>query len=378
MSRDGAQLGRDYSLDGLRGIAILLVIALHTLHLQQSRLAWSWVNAVLKSGWIGVDLFFVLSGFLITSILIATRDHPQRARNFYMRRALRILPAYYVYLALTMLVLVFVVNQPVLTDQALDWLPSLLFFAQNLTTAISVDTPPVREFNHLWSLAIEEQFYLLWPWLVWRLDLRALPRVCLIVIASAWGCKMLLAATDVWEHGIYVLPFTRMDGLAAGAYLAAHRALGGGALPAWMRPLPWFGLLILLTVFFLQRGLLNHTAHITVLNTCATVLLFAGLLHRTLVAQEDSLLRRILANPVLLFFGRYSYGLYLIHYGVDTWMRLYAQPLLETVIAGNLMRVFLASGSVALSVLLAMLLHRWVEAPALRLKTRFEYSQRPA
>jgi len=363
---------RDRALDGLRGIAVLMVIVLHTVHFDKHKVFFKELNRLIGTGWMGVDLFFVLSGFLITRILIQTRDDPARARNFYMRRALRILPAYYFYLLCVFAVLWLLPGLATRFSQSLQWVPHFLFFTQNLATAAGSEAAPVRELTHLWSLAVEEQFYLFWPWLVWRLRTEDLPRMCIRVVLIAWGFKLLLAAFGVWWHAIYVLPFTRMDGFAIGAYLAAHQLLGRSVFPAWIRPLPWLGFWLLVAQYLAMGGLHDMSAAETAIATSSTVLMFGGVLHRALTAPEHGWLDRALGNRVLIFFGAYSYGLYLIHYGVDTAARAFVQPLIQPYLTGNRLRLLIAAGGLATSVGLAVLMHRLVEQPALRLKRHFK------
>ena len=363
---------RDRGLDGLRGIAVLMVIVLHTLHFDQFKAVFREINGLIKTGWMGVDLFFVLSGFLITRILLRTREDPHRMRNFYMRRALRILPAYWCYLALVFLLLWLTSDSDRRYVDSLPWLPHFLFFTNNFYTSLTGATPPVRELAHLWSLAVEEQFYLVWPFLLLRVQTADLRRLCLTVIAVAWIAKAVLAAAGAWWHAIYVLPFTRMDGFAIGAYLAVHHLRGETTFPVWMRPLPWLALAWLVGQYLLMGKLHDMGPYETAFATSATVLMFGGLVHRALIAPEGSRLDRALGNRVLLFFGFYSYGLYLIHYGVDTALRMYFQPWLMEYVIGNRMKLILMATTVGVSVVLAVLMHRLVEAPALRLKRYFE------
>jgi peptidoglycan/LPS O-acetylase OafA/YrhL len=172
------------ALDGLRAIAFLLVFGQHYF-----MLPW---------GWTGVNIFFVLSGFLITGILYDTRNDTHRARNFYIRRALRIFPLYYA-----------VVLGVVLTNPAFHWNWSLYWlawpcyianFLPYISHSMSVDqsplqlaafawlrplkTPQITFFlGHLWSLCVEEQFYFIWPWIVfWVKSRRALVRICSAVV----------------------------------------------------------------------------------------------------------------------------------------------------------------------------------------------------
>jgi len=155
------------ALDGLRGLAILLVLARHTANeLQPGRGLDVAVKRVLQVGWSGVDLFFVLSGFLITGILLDARGGRHYFRNFYMRRSLRIFPVYYGSLFVTFAVLPFFVATPLFAvlqrNQLWYWT-----YLVNVLSPLTGGTGTPYNTAHLWSLAVEEQFYLLWPAVVW-------------------------------------------------------------------------------------------------------------------------------------------------------------------------------------------------------------------
>jgi len=364
--------GHDASLDGLRGLAILLVIVAHTVRFSPQNSGWQLINAVTEAGWIGVDLFFVLSGFLITRILLETRDDPHRVSNFYARRALRILPAYIVYLGLVFLVLAFTAGNGRL-DEARTWLLSHLLFMQNLHSA-AIAEQPIREMSHLWSLAVEEQFYLLWPWLVWSFRTALLSRLCLVVIGLAWTSKVALVYAGAWHHTIYILPFTRMDGFAIGALIAAQWHLGMLAGSTRLSPVFWLLLMALGALFLLCESPARLNAWQVALATTLSVLMFGVGLKNVLLSTEQNAMRQILSWGWLRFLGRYSYGLYLLHFGVDTWVRLFMQPLLADLVQGQWLRLLTTTVSMGLSLLLALLLHRWVEAPALALKKHFAAS----
>jgi peptidoglycan/LPS O-acetylase OafA/YrhL len=176
-------------LDGLRGVAILLVFVFHVNGIAD-HLRASWFGVVLllgaSWGWMGVDLFFVLSGFLITGILIRSLNGPRYFRNFYIRRALRIFPLFYGVL------LLLVVLTPFLH---LEWRLghiSYLFYCQNIAMEFSPDLrvlPPAIHLEHFWSLAVEEQYYMIWPMIVWlvRKESRIM-KLCFAMIA----CGILL------------------------------------------------------------------------------------------------------------------------------------------------------------------------------------------
>lgn len=354
------------ALDGLRGIAILLVLVCHLLDLQP---ASGWPNQFSKSLWIGVDLFFVLSGFLITSILIRTRDDVHRARNFYIRRVLRIFPAYYfVVLATVVFVWQLHPNKAVVADTT-GMLPAFFLFGQNMVSAISPDRPLLRELIPLWSLAVEEQFYLLWPWLVWRCRPQALPGLCLGLLVTALVCKFGMVMAGVKADAIYLLTFSRMDTLAVGAFLAAWQASGKRALPMWTKALPVLAAMGLLALFAIHHGLrMYRGALVVALATTATPFLFGGWLQASL---KPGYWQRFLCNRALVFFGTYSYGLYLVHFIADAGVQKWLRPGLSLWLDGNILSAAVAAVSTVCAIGLALVLHRCVEAPALRLKSRF-------
>lgn len=372
MSKDGHLLQEathDRALDGLRGIAILLVLVMHTLHFEPVRPLWAWISAGIKVGWIGVDLFFVLSGFLITRILLQLRDAPNRASVFYGRRALRILPSYFFYLLLAVpLLLLFAA--PDYANLTREMLPWLLVFGQNFYGALADPSLNLGPLSHLWSLAVEEQFYLLWPFLVWHVRTEQLAGAALLVVVLAVLCRLLLALADVAPHVSYVLPFTRMDGFAAGAWLAARQATAVTTMPGWLRPLPWAAALLLgLT---LALGGSGWPQGIWAMTLCLslTPLIFAGLLHRTLVASPGSALRAALARPWLMFFGRHSYALYLVHTGVSVLMLKLVLPELRETLPGNAGRLVIGVLTWLAAIALALLIDRYIDGPARRLKQR--------
>ena len=208
------------SLDGLRGVAFLLVFAHHyglSANITQPFIrALGWLAG---GGWMGVDLFFVLSGFLITGILIDTRDGPHYYRNFYARRALRILPLYY-----TLLLVLFALT-PV---WHLKWHwghLAYVFYLGNFAGLLDGTLNHVLPFitlTHTWSLAVEEQFYLIWPLIVASIaSPRRLVRLCFILSGCGLLLRILLLLTvpaaHEWSYG--QLP-THADGLLLGAVAA--------------------------------------------------------------------------------------------------------------------------------------------------------------
>jgi peptidoglycan/LPS O-acetylase OafA/YrhL len=213
-SRTVGDEARIPTLDGLRGLAILIVMLSHF----SSRLdAHDPIQNLIRSpfknfGWTGVDLFFVLSGFLITGILLDTRSAQNDFSAFYARRVLRIFPLYYFSLLVIFFALMPAFRIHLSHPGARIW---YVIYAQNWIKWGSV--PPAE---HFWSLAVEEQFYLAWPLIVYNSSQRRLLRISLtgIVIAIALRFAFLLGPVD---HRIaYINTFTRMDALLAGAACA--------------------------------------------------------------------------------------------------------------------------------------------------------------
>ena len=222
-SGEGAQIP---ALDGLRGVAILLVLFHHQtlLRLDGSGVD-PWFGRLFHVGWCGVDLFFVLSGFLITGLLLDAKGGPHYFRNFYARRTLRIFPLYY---AVVFFSLVILPN-----------LPEGILPAQKAQSFGRIEGDEIWYWTYLsnysiaaagqwrhgildvsWSLAIEEQFYLLWPLLVAKLGRGALWRLCAGLILLAPACRLALLAAGADELAPYVLTPARIDTLAIGASLA--------------------------------------------------------------------------------------------------------------------------------------------------------------
>ena len=359
------------ALDGIRALAFLMVFAYHYLDLP-----W---------GWAGVDIFFVLSGFLITGILFDTIDAPHRIRNFYMRRTLRIFPLYYgIFLLLLLLNPIFRWNWNWgwLTWPAYlgNWVWFLypfvpVTFLQMASVAHlqSLAFPKVVLFlGHFWSLCIEEQFYLLWPCVVfWVKDRRRLICIC---VASIVICPVLrISATHILPSFIMAdaatLWFTplRIDALLIGAVLALVRRgpHARAMLPVARAGFVGFSCVSLLWLVLNPVAGFRHIppqwgwtwglTYIEVFSACLIVM----------ALQARSFTFRIFNLRPLRWLGRISYGAYVFH---DIPHIMYLRAARHYLVHW---RPGTAAFALAATLLLSWASFRWYESRFIRLKTKW-------
>ena len=284
-------------LDGVRGVAILVVLA-HNFHGFYTP-PFSYVTTY---GWMGVDLFFVLSGFLITGILLDTKPSGGYFRNFYARRCLRIWPLYY-----CVLVLMFAVIPHIRPQDAAEILRrshpwwSYPFFLQNFF--VMEPSLAVGPLGVSWSLAVEELFYLFWPLFVRFLPVRRL-ELCAWTVCFVSPLLRQVFASHGWL--IYSNPFCRLDGLMAGALLAILVRKSDFAPKRYLVP-AWAALLFAGPLAIIAE---LYGAHW--LTFSLTTVASSGFVY---LAQFSnwSWVKAILTNRYLMFSGTISYGLYLLH-----------------------------------------------------------------
>lgn len=323
----------------------------------------------------GVDLFFVLSGFLITGILLDTKELPTYFTSFYARRALRIFPLYYSVLA------VLFVLTPWLHLQWHKGHLAYLFYAGNIAYNLNpslASVQPYVSFLHLWSLAIEEQFYLVWPLIVMMVaNRRRLAWLCCGLSAGGLILRVCLLTWlprgDAYEWCYAQLP-THMDGLLYGALAAiiVRELPLEKALRLARRVVPFaFGVLVLVIAF---AGTDFHSVSMIVLGFPALAATFACTV--LLALRSGSVVNRIGNLSTLRFVGRYSYGMYVYH--ILFWPALSRiQPWLQirfhsTVLGGVCFTLLMLGGTMAMAVVSYELYERqW-----LRLKRLFAYEKR--
>ncbi|MEO5589356.1 MAG: acyltransferase [Gemmatimonadaceae bacterium] len=366
-------------LDGIRGIAILIVMLGHfTIGFTPATSIDKAVMILLQTGWAGVDLFFVLSGFLITGILIDARGAPHYFRNFYARRVLRIFPAYYIFLVL------FFVVAPITLGRVVQWpfeawRSSQWWFwsyASNLQILFPGWVRP-EPLSHFWSLAVEEQFYLFWPAVVLLATPKWLVRICFLFLV---GCVVL----RIWMHlsGInptagYRITPARLDTLGAGALLA----IGVRRHAVWetIRRWPGRGVVVslsgLLAIAIPDRGMLQGDFAMQAAGYSLLALLGVCLIVSSVdPVKRDTRLNRFLRNPIMLFLGKYSYAMYIIHFPLDWAMENLGWGVSRfPVIMGSAIPAMAMFAVLAGSITAVLALASWVivEKPLLKLKKFF-------
>ena len=311
------------ALDGLRGLAILMVL-LHNFDVLEpaGRAGWSGLLAAASKlafylGWIGVQLFFVLSGFLITRGLLHAQGQPGYFRDFYVKRVLRIFPLYWAALLLFTELLPGLGLAPPPPDRG-----GTLWLWLHLANWTIPFSPHGSALPHFWSLAVEEQFYLFWPLLLWRLKLRDVWLLCLLLMGASPLLRALLIGQGLPAEAIYEFTVTRMDALAAGAALAAWDAgrARHGATRWRLWHLQAVGLATLaLGVWwshgFQRVGDVAQVAGYSLLAVSFTAFTGWAMLCDRARQRGGSVGRqgRWLRSGLLRSFGRYSYAIYIFH-----------------------------------------------------------------
>ena len=307
--RGSTVYGHQPVLDGLRGVAILLVMFVHLTVMDSGTLVDRAFYRISTLGWVGVDLFFVLSGFLITGILYDSRNSPHFFRNFYVRRILRIFPLYY---AVVVVALVLLPRWPGVEPPAAAW--TYWVFLSNFAVAWQ-EQFPLGILVVVWSLAIEEQFYVVWAPVVRWLTAVRLVRACLALIVGAIVFRVILSTAGAHPAVLYVLPFARMDALALGALLAILARRPGGLHPLARRARvagPSAAVAVVAIAVWENNSRWSEPVMQTLGYSCLAVL-FGALLVMALAAPPGAPIRRVLMMPALRRVGIYSYSMYLLH-----------------------------------------------------------------
>ena len=349
------------ALDGLRGLAILLVVVYHN---------FGFIN-VFFFGWLGVDLFFVLSGFLITDILLNTVGKKGYLKNFYIRRALRIFPLYYLCLILFLFIIPRLTPQFDVTyytdNQVWLWtyLQNWLYIFKN--------PDQTNTLNHLWSLAVEEQFYLLWPLVI--LLIRK-PKYLLVFISlllvAVLGLRLWIWMNQV-EYLAYfnLYTFTRIDGICIGCMVALLLRIDKDFLKKYTGVIVLFFAALNFAFFFINRKYHFAFPYLALAGYTTFAMMF-GLLVNEAVTGKMKQINLLFNIPILKFFGKISYGFYIFHWPVYLLLSPYLFSWMSKFTSGGLLKFAVSVIATLAAVAISWVSYQYYEKRFLRLKDKFE------
>lgn len=308
------------AIDGLRGIAILWVI-FHNAALEgtlnNEHLITKLLSLSSSMGWLGVQLFFVLSGFLITGILLDAKNRHEKKifKQFYIRRALRIFPIYYFFLFICFLTAINLNEAPSWLSNAYNHKWWHIFYLNNWIQ-------PFEDIglSHLWSLAVEEQFYLLWPFAILLIPNKYIYLVCIFLIVLSPIYRLIITSIDLEfaKLAAYVPTIARIDALVIGALLAIIiRNHTIEIIDKIMKIILSISSTYLAFVFLTNFNITRVSEGILNLNQTICAFFFASMLFYATKQIPKNKFQRVYINlllsPCLRSFGKYSYAMYLFH-----------------------------------------------------------------
>lgn len=350
------------ALDGLRGLAILLVVVYHN---------FGFIDYFFF-GWLGVDLFFVLSGFLITDILLKTVGNKNYLKNFYIRRVLRIFPLFYASLLLFLFIIPALVSnfnvQYYLDNQFWIWtyFQNWLYIfkpAGNTTTL-----------HHLWSLAVEEQFYLVWPLIILlvkkpkRLFVLITIVLVLVIVLRLWIWNYQIA--NLAYFNLYT--FSRIDGLCIGCMIALLQRINVNFLKNYTPLIVLFFAALNFGFYFINRSYHFSFPYLALVGYTTFAMLF-GLLVNEAATTDTKLLKQLLTNSILRFFGKISYGLYIFHWPIYLLLKPILQQQLHALSTTNVQHTIISVLCTLIAIGISWVSFKYFESRFLLLKKSFAY-----
>lgn len=343
------------NLDGIRAIAALMVMVFHFFQNNPLGLNYPFLTKVSVFGQTGVTLFFVLSGFVITRILIANKNEKKYFSNFYGRRALRIFPLYYAYLFISYFLfpLIFNTKVPNFSQQ-------IYYYAYLQNFAITFNWNAVGP-GHFWSLAVEEHFYFFWPIIVYYINVRQLTYSIFIIIIGS-----ILLRYYMLTHGydVFYFTFTRFDSIASGALLAIIEN---------KKKISERSRIVFLLIFivFLVSSILIWTVFtgegnfmIQIIKFTLIFSIYFSLIGFVISDEKSSFTTKLLSNNILIYIGKISYGLYVFHpfayHTIDYFFEI-----------NNLLLDFVLK--ITLTIVISSVSFYTIESFFLKFKNRFAY-----
>jgi peptidoglycan/LPS O-acetylase OafA/YrhL len=347
-------------LDGVRGVAILSVLLFHCFP----------EISMFKLGWAGVDVFFVLSGFLITGILLDSVNKKNYYRNFIIKRILRIFPLYYFALFLFLFFLPHISMRTFNTlnlSFAFDHQLWYWFYISNWLLSVKTGWVHGAGINHFWSLSIEEQFYLFWPLLVYLTRRKGFIYLCILFIIASAGLRNILFLFNVPHDALYLMTISRADSLAIGGLIAAlirndigKRLLEYATIPAFI-----------IVISVLSIGMfINKSAnpYLSFFSTIGYTLidLISGILI-IFVLSDFMMFKNIFSLRILRFLGKYSYSMYIFHFPVMILCFYWANKFFKS---SHIQNLLISTLSIFITILISLLTWYGIESRCIRLKAK--------
>lgn len=368
-------------LDGIRAYAVLMVCIVHFFQVDESSLyeANQYLGILLfkmsQIGLRGVELFFILSGFLITGILINSKTSPNFFKTFYLRRFIRIFPLYYFVLAISFLVLPHIVNidaagNAVIKQQGWLWTytSNLSGFFNQSSWDASLNFP---SFGHFWSLSVEEHFYIFWPFLIYYSNEKWLPRIMWFLVAlSAFSILFVFVYGDL-------IPFFKWSTIRCSGVLS----LGGLISYYRNNSIKYKQIIIISQKLILISGILFVMANFIprqykihdVLTFFTSLLFFVFLL--VLSLEDRKIMSNLFKHGSLYFIGKISYGIYVYHGVLRPYFKTFLYDNLDIYIDNGILRSLIYTIlCTMISIFIAWISWNTIEKPILNLKKYFTYA----
>ncbi|NOT51637.1 MAG: acyltransferase [Chitinophagaceae bacterium] len=348
------------NLDGLRAIGILGVLATHFF--------WRFGNVLFC--WVSIDLLFALSGLLITGILIETKEDKKYFQKFYMRRVLRIFPLYYLLVIGFTIYIYFITNRPQDFQDYKDHLVSFYTYTQNWSFIYN-GVPVEGHLHHTWSLAVDEQIYLVWPLLIWLCKTKKqLTWLCAGILLFSFGFRVIYIAWSANHESLNPFPYffhtlCRIDSFGAGALLYCLIKFH----PQWLTKTRMILLSVSTFVLLLLFALLDNTTYFTGYFMSNFGITVAGIHFTTwlyfAIERNYAFLNVVWGSKILVYIGKISYSIYVYH------LLLYNLLLPKLSESMNLFAATLVCLLITFAV--SMLSYTYIEKPIIKLKRKFSY-----
>lgn len=292
-------------LDGIRAIAALMVMFFHFFrNIETNSQFYLAIKKISIFGQTGVSLFFVLSGFLITRILLSTKEKKNYFKNFYLRRALRIFPLYYLFLTIYYFLIPLISNSQFVpfNQQIYYWI-----YIQNFATTFNWKSSGP---DHFWSLAVEEHFYLFWPLMVYFIQYKKIKFGLLLIIVLALISRLFFVENNI---EVFYFTLTRMDELALGALLATFERDGKLGYAKTKTFLISIVILIIPTIILWIGTTGKSISFIQLFKFNLISLIYFCLIGLVVCLKNENFFNKVLRSKFFIYTGKISYGLYVYH-----------------------------------------------------------------